>query len=310
MKLRVKNRGRFILIISVVLAGVGIGVFLLAKRTTPYYPAPTPQPGSSPSSQPRTNGKSHYEFTLTEEDVTTHTGLPNVLTGTATAGTFTAEVDELAGVIQVASKHIASSPSEKILAEDLLHMLPATAQWVWLGSDAAADGAAQGIAIPLPAGPYALYGPDVGLVLPRPDGEVEQILRALAPFLLGGSSPNTFAFQSTQYHGLTIWYANLENGQALDYAVTDTHLLAASSKEAMFALIDAATSQDVAANKPAWKNILAEHGPQPVDSRRWVGMFDAAWLAKTLPVSDSRATAAVFTFPANGGLFATLALQR
>lgn len=152
------------------------------------------------------------------------------------------------------------------------------------------------------AGPYAFYiettpggRHDYGLVitlppelqgtLQVPDATVEAGLSALLPLVTGRAGIAPIAFNNNTYNGIPLRYANFsEPSQALDYAVTDQHLLITTSRESMFHLLDAYTgTMPSVANSVSWANLLATWGAIPAGPTLFLSQATDPFLTSFLP---------------------------
>ena len=166
---------------------------------------------------------------------------------------------------QVLDEAVLSQPAVAALMEQF------TSPYAWyhrLGADGLAD---FGLIVTLPAG----LQPELQLG----DASLEQALRALIPLVTKERLISELAFFDGELGGVPIRFVNLTGpADALDYTLTDSHLLIASSKEGMEVLLGSA-----AAGLPAGQAGLK-------DSAEWGPLF-TAWGA--LPSGRDVVVAAV-----------------
>lgn len=84
------------------------------------------------------------------------------------------------------------------------------------------------------------------------DAGLKDALTGMVPLLTGRPAAATVAFNPGEYAGIPLRFANITSTAAIDYALTDTHLLIATSKDAMFSLLDtiAGTAPSMALTLP------------------------------------------------------------
>lgn len=162
--------------------------------------------------------------------------------------------------------------------------------------------------------PYAFYqrlgedgSPDVGLIIELPpalkgklalgDSTIEQGLLAAVPLLVDRREVTPLAFTDRTYADLSLRYINLVGTtQTLDYTVTDTHLLVATSKEGMLALVDAAKGNTASVSEgPNWQGLLTAWGILPAGQDLVVGQIHQPQLLQLLPHNEQE-TALPFGF--------------
>lgn len=201
----------------------------------------------------------------------------------------------------------------------LLEQIPADATFVRLGASLKQDVAswqtvakildAEVLAVPAVAAlvtqldtPYAYYhrsGPDgindVGLIVSLPDSltpslalgdaTLEQALTALLPLITSGKPVATLRFADGVYQSTSLRFVNIAGAnEALDYALSASHLQVSTSKEGMFALLDstAARTPSFAAAAP-WQSVLSEWQTVPETEHLFFGSLTYAPLLELLP---------------------------
>ena len=237
------------------------------------------------------------------------------------AGRFRPGGIELAGTGAVVSAPLTTSQTN----QQLLTLVPNNATFARFGaslavevaewqqtSSALATGAlqpptVQQLLAELPA-PYAFYTTttdDFGLVVELPaalqgvlqngDAAIEQALAGLVPLVVGSETATPITFNDGEYGGLTLRYANLNgSGAALDYAVTGTHLLVATSKDAMFSLIDTVNATAASlADAPLATSLTATWGALPATPVLTLGEFSLPDLQALLPQGAHQQTLSV-----------------
>ncbi len=121
-----------------------------------------------------------------------------------------------------------------------------------------------------------------------------QGLPALIPLILDRRTVAPIAFTEVPYGGSALRFANIAGtSQALDYAVTSTHLLIATSKDSMLALLDTvAGTQPSLETAGSWQNLLADWGALPSMHDLILGQVSLPALQALLPLAE--ATPATF----------------
>jgi hypothetical protein len=162
--------------------------------------------------------------------------------------------------------------------------------------------------------PYAYFGyqgpageQNVGLVLSLPPGlqgkvvlgdvALEEGLTALVPLIVDQPQVAPLAYADATYAGITMRYAKISGTPyALNYAVTPTHLLIATSKESMFALTDT-----VAGNTPSivtgttWRALLAASAEAPGARDVVIGQLPGAGLHDLFPSASGTGSTIPFS---------------
>lgn len=145
-----------------------------------------------------------------------------------------------------------------------------------------------GVAIELPA--------EVSRTLTLQDPALAQAMPALLALILDQRTIASVTFTEAEYAEVPLRYANIVgSSKALDYALTDTHLLLATSKDAMFALLDTvtATTAGAAATAP-WSQVVAAVGTVPAADNLLLAALPAtSGLAQVFP--QTAATPAAFS---------------
>jgi len=222
---------------------------------------------------------------------------------------------ELAGGGRVLSQDVGT----KTVDQELLALLPASAMTVRLGADLQTDMNNWSSAGVLDSevlrsanvqslaeqtdGPYAFYvdgsspvkafglvaalSPTVRNQLMIGDQALEEGLTALVPLLTGRSAITPVQFNEAAYMGERLAYANLSTTQALDYALVDDYLLVATSKDAMFALMDTVAGKNEAfISDVRYTELLALWGAVPIGRDFVVGELKDPLLKQLLPVAE------------------------
>ncbi len=228
--------------------------------------------------------------------------------------------------LELSGLGVTLSPSSSAdVNQQLLAKVPTTASFVKIGADFQSDlgswQAASGLLSqaaldPVPVqqlltqfnSPYVLYTDDslpnkksLGLVIEIPvalrttikesQPIIEQALAALIPLLTDRDTISPLTFNDGVYSDTALHFANLiGSGTALDYAITENHLLVGTSKEAMFALIDTVSGKAPALTGSDAKNeLLTAWGAIPSTSNLMIGTINFALLDIILPGSTNSA---------------------
>lgn len=209
----------------------------------------------------------------------------------------------LQGIGMPASEASASlSPQDEVGSQHLLSLIPADAAGARLGANLAhdltgwqevsrvIDGAvlsqpAVAALVPEFSTPYAWYHragadgvTDFGLIVTLPvdlqpelqlgDATLEQALRALVPLVTEERVLTDLAFADGLLREVPLRFVNLTGSTAaLDYALTETHLLVATSKEGIEALLGTAVGLPAAQAgleaSPKWNSLFTAWGALP-----------------------------------------------
>lgn len=175
--------------------------------------------------------------------------------------------------------------------------------------------------------PYAYYhrlGPDgsedIGLVATIPpgltpplapgDASLEKAVQALLPLVIETSPAITPAFADGVYQGVPLRFVNVSGStKALDYAILDNTLHLATSKEGMFAGLDATAARlpSLETSEP-WQTIWKEWGAIPSAETLLGGNLTFISLVELLPTTETTLPFALTLEPAEGGLHLTGAI--
>lgn len=157
--------------------------------------------------------------------------------------------------------------------------------------------------------PYALFTfpnagtskPALGLIIELPpslvgkvtlqESALEQAVPALIPLILDRRTVAPVSFTEVPFGATRLRFANIVGTNlALDYAVTDRHILIASSKDSMQGLLNtvAGAAPPLAAIEP-WQTLLAQWGAIPTAHDIFIGALNVPALLKILPTSPSNA---------------------
>jgi len=169
---------------------------------------------------------------------------------------------------------------EPPVVQKLLNDLNASyAYYTRLGEDGTSD---TGLIIALP--PDTVGSEDIGPAL-------EAGLPALLPLILDPPPPaggaDTLAWTANTYQDIAHRFVNFV-GQTitLDYALTDTHLLIATSKEGMFALLDTVTGNAVGfSGSPDSQPLFTAWGALPTSTNLLIGSLKHPELQSLLPIT-------------------------
>ncbi len=258
------------------------------------------------------------------------------LADTPLAGTFTSTKD----IILFGNGPTAAATPISVAKQDsLLTLLPQDVTFAWLGADLAndlpswqtAEPGVQGLLDPAVLeqpqvaqlisqlqSPYAYYRregtgsvEDFGLVVSLPeslsrtiqlgDPALEAALRALLPAITGQPTTVSLAFNDATYGGQYLRYLNIAgSSQAIDYVVTNDHILIASSKEGMFALLDAFTKTQPALPTAAnWSALLQRGLVNPGNNSTVLGLIKQPAAVKLLSASAEQVPY-LLAIPASG----------
>lgn len=207
--------------------------------------------------------------------------------------------------------------------QNLLSVVPGNASFVRLGSNFSADLDAwsrvvgiidtQFLEQPAVAAllhqlktPYAYYQVSTGVgdndfgtivslppllagSLTIPDETIEKGLSSLLTLLTGRKGVAPIEFSNNIYSNIPLRYANFSQPtQALDYALTSQYLVIASSKMAMFTLLDtiAGTGTSIETSTK-WGGLLSNWGAVPQGSDIILGQTGLSTMAGLLPTSTN-----------------------
>jgi hypothetical protein len=173
---------------------------------------------------------------------------------------------------------VPAASGAETLDTTLLALVPDDVEWVRLGANFRADAEKWPLLQPEVLGlldnwqtPYALYRrigqdqvEDFGLVVSLPeettlsDPALAEGIKNLSALTLPDLVTSWPAWAEGEYKGIALRFANLAGPtKAVDYTVFKNHLLAATSKEGIFALLDTAQEEGVAIPQSArWQRIL------------------------------------------------------
>lgn len=128
------------------------------------------------------------------------------------------------------------------------------------------------------------------------DTSLETGLSGLVKMLSGGASGSQFSFSSGSYLATALKYLNVSGStSAIDYTVTRTNIFVATSKEAMFSLLDTAVGGgDSLSNSGNFQKLLAAWGAVPVGRDLVLGNTLPASLRQLLPLSDPTSNNVLF----------------
>lgn len=197
--------------------------------------------------------------------------VPAAAIATRLGANFNADVTQWLSVAGIVDGAILSSEPVAGLLDQL------TTPYAWFLYPSANGSRALGLVIELPV---ALRGK-----IAIGDAGLEQGLPAVLPLILDRPTIAPTVFTQVPYGNTVLRFANISGtDRALDYAVTDRHILIATSKESMTALLDT-----VAGTAPAldtqgvWQTLITHWGALPVAHDIIFGSIAEAGLLRLLP---------------------------
>jgi len=190
-------------------------------------------------------------------------------------GNFNADVNNWSGVTGALDDDALQSPQVKALLEQL------TGSYAFYLDQSVTTNTAYGLVISLPA---ELVG-----TLSLGDQGLEEALRALVPLLTGQRTIAPIPFNDGAYAETPLRFANLAGStQAIDYAITDDAILVATSKDAMFALLDIALGQaDSVTASASYTGLFQLWKAIPEAAGVTLGSAEAPVLDQLLPLTVS-----------------------
>lgn len=129
--------------------------------------------------------------------------------------------------------------------------------------------------------------------LARGNPTLEHALAALTPLLIGTATNLTFS--DGVYATTPLRFSNLSNSpHAVDYAVSATHLLIATSKDTMFSLLNTVTDTAPSAlESPTFRQVLTQWGTLPTSSEVIIGTTALPALLPLLPPGTPGSSVAI-----------------
>jgi len=149
------------------------------------------------------------------------------------------------------------------------------------GADGVED---HGIIIALP--------PELQRVVSIGDPGIESALQMVAPLVIGRPLTTELAYGDAAYNDIPLRYVNLAGAnQALDYAVTDKYIVAATSKEGMFALLDVLAGKAASvAVSPDWEDLLAHGLVNDSNDNTALGFIKQPFVLGFLPLATAQSS--------------------
>lgn len=154
----------------------------------------------------------------------------------------------------------------------------------------------------------------LGLIITMPDALRETIvlgdpaletgLTSFIPALTGRPNLAPGSFNSGVYNDVPLRYLNLSGSSAaLDYAFVDKYLLIATSKEAMFNLLDTVAGKSAPlTSAPAWQPFFSAWGAIPSGESITLSVLDMSALRPFLPITAGQTPSIGLVTPAAAGL--------